>query len=56
MKNLKNTFALLAVFVLTVGIYSCDSDVTLDDPQTQTIEDISADTGDQGNDSAQRDG
>lgn len=56
MKNLKNTFALLAVFVLTVGLYSCDSDVTLDDPQTQTIENISADTGDQGNDSSERDG
>jgi len=56
MKNLKNTFALLAVFVLTVGLYSCDSDVTLDDPQTQTIENISADTGDQGNESAERDG
>ena len=56
MKNLKNTFALLAVFVLTVGLYSCDSDVSIDDPQTETIENISADTGDQGNDSSQRDG
>ncbi len=54
MKNLKNTFALLAVLVLTVGLYSCDSDVTLDDPQTQTIENISADTGDQGNESQGR--
>jgi len=56
MKNLKNTFAFLAVFVLTVGFYSCDSDVTLDDPQTQTIENISADTGDQGDGTTQRDG
>ncbi len=56
MKNLKNTFALLAVLVLTVGLYSCDSDVTLDDPQNQTIENISADTGDQGDSTTQRDG
>ena len=54
MKNLKNTFALLAVLVLTVGLYSCDSDVTLDDPQNQTIENISADTGDQSNESQGR--
>ena len=56
MKNVKNIFALLAVFVLTVGLYSCDSDVSIDDPQTETIENISADTGDQGNDSQERDG
>lgn len=56
MKNLKNIFALLAVFVLTVGLYSCDSDVTLDDPQNQTIENISADTGDQADGTTQRDG
>lgn len=54
MKNLKNTFALFAILVLTVGLYSCDSDVSIDDPQTQTIEDISADTGDQGNESSER--
>jgi len=56
MKNLKNTFAILAVFVLTTGLYSCDADVSIDDPQTETIENISADTGDQSNDSAERDG
>ena len=56
MKKLKNTFALLAVFVLTVGLYSCESDVSIADPETQTIEDISADTGDQGDETTQRDG
>lgn len=56
MKNVKNIFALLAVFVFTVGLYSCDSDVSIDDPKTETIENISADTGDQGNDTSQRDG
>ena len=56
MKNVKKIFALLAVFVFTVGIYSCDSDVSIDDPKTETIENISADTGDQGNETSQRDG
>ena len=56
MKKLKNTFALLAVFVLTVGLYSCESDVSIADPETQTIVDISADTGDQGDETTQRDG
>ena len=56
MKNLKNTFALLAVFVLTFGMYSCDSDVSIDDPQTETIENISADTGNQSNETTERDG
>jgi len=46
MKNLRNIFALL---VLTVALYSCDSEVTIDDPKSETIENISADTGDQSN-------
>jgi hypothetical protein len=48
MKTLRNIFAL---FVLTTAMYSCDSEVTLDDPQSEkieSIETISAETGDQG--------
>jgi len=44
MKNLKN---ILAILVLSVALYSCDADVSMDDPQAAT-ENISADTGDQG--------
>ncbi len=52
MKNLKNIFVLL---ILTVAIYSCDSTVTIDDPKSETIEDISAKTGDEGNEVDDRD-
>lgn len=46
MKNLRNIFAL---FVLTVAFYSCTSDVTVTDPQSETIEDISSKTGNESN-------
>ena len=49
MKTLRNIFAL---FVLTSAMYSCDSEVTLDDPQSEkieSIETISAETGNQNN-------
>ena len=50
MKTLRNTFALL---LLTVAFYSCDADATLDEieqaDQTEFNQNISADTGDQGN-------
>tara|TARA_R110002073_G_scaffold72537_1_gene177693 strand:- start:727632 stop:727817 length:186 start_codon:yes stop_codon:yes gene_type:complete len=42
MKNLKN---ILVLVVITVALYSCNSDVTIDDPKTETIENISPDTG-----------
>jgi hypothetical protein len=46
MKNLRNLFALFILFTLTVTLYSCDSDVTIDDPQSEKIEDLSK-TGDE---------
>ncbi len=52
MKNLRNIFALL---VLTVAIYSCDSTVTIDDPKTETIEDVSSKTGEEENQDDDRD-
>lgn len=48
MKNLKNIFALFILFTLTVTMYSCDADVTIDDPQSEKIEDLSK-TGNEGN-------
>ncbi len=50
MKNLKN---ILAILVLSVALYSCDADVSMDDPQAAT-ENISADTGDQMNEVEER--
>ncbi len=52
MKNLKKLFVLL---VVTVALYSCDADITIDDPKAETIEDVSAKTGNQGNDDDDRD-
>jgi hypothetical protein len=52
MKNLKKIFVLL---VLTVAFYSCDAAVTIDDPKTETIEDVSAKTGDENNETDERD-
>jgi len=52
MKNLKKLFVLSA---LTVALYSCDATVSIDDPKTETIEDISAKTGNEGNDDDDRD-
>ncbi len=52
MKNLKKLFVLL---VLTMALYSCDATVTIDDPKTETIEDISAKTGEEDNGDDERD-
>ncbi len=52
MKNLKKLFVLL---ILTVALYSCDADITIDDPKTETIEDVSAKTGEENNDDDERD-
>jgi len=49
MKNLKNIFALFILLVASASMYSCDSDLTIDDPKSEKIEDISKDTGNQGN-------
>ena len=51
MKNLRNLFALL---VFTVVISSCDSTVTLDDPNSETIEEVTTKTGDEGNETEER--
>ncbi len=48
MKNLKNIFALFILFTLTVTFYSCDSDATIGDLQSEKIEDLSK-TGNEGN-------
>jgi len=56
MKNLKNIFALFILLVASVSMYSCDSTVTIDDPKADTIEDSSAKTGDEGNETVERDG
>ncbi|MDY7394350.1 hypothetical protein UMM65_03795 [Aureibaculum sp. 2210JD6-5] len=57
MKNLKNIFALL---LLSVAFYSCDADATLDEvqqaEQTEFDVKVSADTGDQGQVEAEREG
>ncbi len=49
MKNFKNIFALFILLIASVSMYSCDSDATLDDLQSEKIEDLSKDTGNQGN-------
>ena len=49
MKNLRNIFALFILLVASVSMYSCDSEVTIDDPQTEK-------TGDEGNEDEERDG
>ncbi len=51
MKNLRNLFALL---IVTVALYSCDSNVTVDDPKSETIEEVSSKTGNEGNDEIDR--
>ena len=51
MKNLRNLFALL---VFTVVFYSCDSTVTIDDPNSETVEIIDTKTGDEGNETERR--
>lgn len=56
MKTLKNAITILAITLFTAGLYSCDADVTIDDPNADTIENVSADTGDQGDDPDRREG
>ena len=51
MKNLRNLFALL---IFTVVFYSCDSTVTIDDPNSETVEVIDTKTGDEGNETEGR--
>ena len=53
MKNLRNLFALL---VFTVVISSCDSTVTIDDPKSETIEEVTTKTGSEGNETDGRGG
>jgi len=52
MKNLKKIFALL---LLAVALYACDSTVTINDPNTETIEEINTKTGSEGNETDGRD-
>jgi predicted component of type VI protein secretion system len=52
MKNLRNIFALL---ILTVAFYSCDSTVSIDDPDTETTVQVTTKTGEEGNDGDIRD-
>jgi len=56
MKTLKNAITILAITLFTAGLYSCDADVTIDDPNADTIENVSADTGEQGDEPTERDG
>jgi len=53
MKNLRNIFALL---LFVVAISSCDSTVTIDDPKSETIEDITTKTGNEENGEEDRGG
>ena len=53
MKNLRNVFVLI---LFAVALYSCDSEVTIDDPKSDTIEDVSSKTGNEGNDQIERNG
>lgn len=50
MKNFKN---ILALVVLSIAFYSCDAEVTMDNPQAETIAEDGP--GDQGNDIDERD-
>ncbi|MCF6348874.1 MAG: hypothetical protein L3J20_11335 [Flavobacteriaceae bacterium] len=49
MKNFKNIFVLFIILIASVSMYSCDADVTIDDPQSEKNEDISKGTGNQSN-------
>ncbi len=46
MKNIRN---ICAILLLSLSFYACDSDVTIDDPQNETTEEINTKTGDEGN-------
>jgi len=54
MKNLRNIFALVILLVASVSMYSCDSEVTIDDPQSEKIDDSFNKTGEEGNETADR--
>ena len=56
MKNLRNIFALFILLVASVSMYSCDSEVTIDDPQSEKIDDSLNKTGEEGNEVDERDG
>lgn len=51
MKNLRN---LLALLILTVAFYSCDSTVSIDNPETETIEEINTLTSEESNEGDER--
>jgi len=53
LKNLRNVFVLI---LFAIALYSCDSEVTIDDPKSDTIEDVPSKTGDQGNEQVERNG
>lgn len=53
MKNLKT---MIAIFVLSFALYSCDSELSVDDPQTQNTEDVIIKTGEEGNETDDRGG
>ena len=55
MKNLRNIFAVFILLVASVSMYSCDADVTIDDPQSEKIDDSLNKTGVEGNDDDDRD-
>lgn len=52
MKNLRNIFAL---FILATALFSCDADVSIDDPKGDNLETISADNDGNGNSTEERD-
>ncbi len=51
MKNIRN---ICAVLLVSLSFYACDSDVTIDDPQNETIEEIHMKTGEEGNEGGDR--
>ena len=53
MKKLRNIIALL---LFIVAISSCDSTVTIDDPKSETTEEITTKTGQEGNETDGRGG
>ena len=55
MKNLRNIFALVILLVASVSMYSCDSEVTIDDPQSEKIDDSLNKTGEESNEVDDRD-
>ena len=52
MKNLRTIFV-LALF--SIALFSCDSDVSVEEPKSETLEEVSTKTGNQGNEVDDRD-